>query len=118
MLGVMKRYTERERERLVVESESWNGSVADFCRQRGVSAVSLALWRRRYGARGAGSKDEAGRGTWIPVEVHGVGPGVSEVPRYVLVSPAGVRMEVAERFKIEEVRALWKVVSGQGGSEA
>ena len=31
----MKRYTERERERLVMESESWNGSVADFCRQRG-----------------------------------------------------------------------------------
>ena len=28
MLGVMKRYTERERERLVAESESWNGSVA------------------------------------------------------------------------------------------
>ncbi len=63
MLGVMKRYTERELERLVVESESWNGSVADFCRQSGVSVVSLALWRRRYGARGAGSKDEAGRGT-------------------------------------------------------
>ena len=118
MLGVMKRYTERERERLVVESESWNGSVADFCRQRGVSAVSLSLWRRRYGARGAGSKDEAGRGTWIPVEVDAVGPIVGEVPRYVLVSPAGVRMEVAERFKIEEVRALWKVVSGQGGNEA
>ena len=50
--------------------------------------------------------------------MHGVGLGVSEVPRYVLVSPAGVRMEVAERFKIEEVRELWKVVSGQGGSEA
>jgi transposase-like protein len=111
MLGVMKRYTERERERLVVESESWNGSVADFCRQRGVSAVSLSLWRWRYGARGAGSKDEAGRGAWILVEVHGVGPGVSEVPRYVLVSPAGVRMEVSERFKIEEVRAIWKVIT-------
>ena len=101
-----------------MEYEHWNGSAADFCRQRGVSAVSLALWRRRYGARGAGSKDEVGRGTWIPVEVHGVGPAVGEVPRYVLVSPAGVRMEVAERFKIEEVRALWKVVNGQGGSEA
>jgi hypothetical protein len=87
MLGVMKRYTERERERLVVESESWNGSVADFCRQRGVSAGSLALWRRRYGARNAGSKDEAVRGTWIPVEEQGVGPDVGEMPRYVLVSP-------------------------------
>jgi hypothetical protein len=50
--------------------------------------------------------------------VDAVGPIVGEVPRYVLVSPAGVRMEVAEGFKIEEVRALWKVVSGQGGSEA
>ncbi len=99
MLGVMKGYAERERERLVVESESWNGSVADFCRQHGVSAVSLSLWRRRYGARGAGSKDEAGRGTSIPVEVHGVGLIAGEVSRYVLVSPAGVRMEVAQRFK-------------------
>ena len=71
-----------------------------------MSAVSLSLWRRRYGARGAGSKDEAGRGTSIPVEVHVVGPIAGEVPRYVLVSPAGVRMEVAERFKIEEVRSL------------
>ena len=55
MLGVMKRYTERERKRLVVESESWNGSVVDFCRQSGVSAGSLALWRWPYGGRGAGS---------------------------------------------------------------
>jgi hypothetical protein len=91
MLGGIKRYTERERERLVVESESWNGSVADFCCQRWVGAVSLALWRRRYGARSADSKDEAGRGPWIPVEVHGVGPGVSEVPRHWLVSPDGSR---------------------------
>jgi transposase-like protein len=90
----MKRYTERERERLVVESESWNGSVADFCRQRGVSEGSLAPWRRRCGERGRGSKDEAGRGTWIPVEVEAFGPDVVEGPRYVLVSPAGARMEV------------------------
>ncbi len=30
-------------ERLIVEYEHWNGSAADFCRQRGVSKGSLAL---------------------------------------------------------------------------
>lgn len=36
-------------ERLIVEYEHWNGSAADFCRQRGVSRGSLALWRRCCG---------------------------------------------------------------------
>jgi len=27
-------------------------------------------------------------------------------------------MEIPEQFDIDEVRALWKLVSGQGGSEA
>ncbi len=62
-----------------------------------MSAGSLSLWRRRYGERGPASKDKAAQGTWILVEVAAVDPKVGEVPRYVLMSPAGVRMEIAER---------------------
>jgi len=114
----MKRYTERERKRLVGEYGDWNGSAAAFCRKRGVSAGSLALWRRRYDVTAEGSKDEAGRGTWLPVVLDADSAGAGEVQRYVLESPAGVRMEIPEQFDIDEVRALWKLVSGQGGSEA
>lgn len=114
----MKRYTERERKRLLGEYESWNGSAADFCRKRGVSAGSLALWRRRYGAPAAGSKDETSGGSWLPVALEPFGPGACEAQRYVLESTSGVRMEVPERFNIDEVRALWKLVNGQGGSES
>jgi hypothetical protein len=81
-----------------------------------VSAGSLALRRRRFNARGAGSKDLTFRVTCITVKVDAGGPGVGKVRSYVLMRPAGVRMEVAERFKIEKVRALWKLVSGQGGN--
>jgi len=114
----MKLYTERERKRLLGEYESWNGSAADFCRKRGVSAGSLALWRRRYRAAGVSSKDESDRGSWLPVVLEPVGSGACEVRRYVLESTAGARMEVPERFNIDEVRALWKLVNGQGGNEA
>lgn len=114
----MKRYTERERKRLVGEYEAWSGSAAAFCRKRGVSAGSLGLWRRRYRAAAESLKDESGRGSWLPVVLEPVGPGAGEVQRYVLESTAGARMEVPERFNIDEVRALWKLVNGQGGSES
>ena len=59
-----------------MEYEHWNGSAADFCRQRAVSRGSLALWRRCCGESGADSKDETGRGIWIPADVDSVRPGV------------------------------------------
>jgi transposase-like protein len=114
----MKRYTERERKRLVGKHEAWSGSAAAFCRKHGVSAGSLALWRRRYQAAAESLKGESGRGSWLPVVLEPVGRGAGEVQRYVLESTAGARMEVPGRFNLDEVRTLWNLVNGPGGSES
>ena len=114
----MKRYTEGERRRLVLEYEGSPGSATAFCRKRGVSVGSLAEWRRRYRAAGEGTKEGAIRGSWLPVVLETVSTGPSEMHGYVLENAAGSRMEVPERFNIDEVRALWKVIGEQGGREA
>jgi len=114
----MKRYTEGERRRLVLEYEGSPGSATAFCRKRGVSVGSLAEWRRRYRAAGEGTKEGAIRGSWLPVVLETVSTGPSEMHGYVLENAAGSRIKVPERFNIDEVRALWKVIGEQGAREA
>jgi transposase-like protein len=42
-----RRHTDKEKARIIREFENHHGSMADFCRQRGISSQTLANWRRR-----------------------------------------------------------------------
>ena len=113
----MKRYTERERRQLLDEYQDWKGSAADFCRKRRVSAGSLSLWRRRYGAVAKGSNEDAGGRAWLPVVLEAAGRGGGEAERYVLESATGARIKVPGNFDMVEVRRLWEMINERGGNQ-
>jgi transposase-like protein len=63
----MKRYGESERRALVGDFESSGMSAAAFCRQVGITAVTVAAWRRRLGTTPEASPPNAPQ--WVPVVV-------------------------------------------------
>ena len=52
-----RRHTDKEKARIIREFKNHHGSMADFCRQRGISSQTFANWRRRTEASLA-SKEE------------------------------------------------------------
>jgi len=107
----MKRYSKAERIKIIREHGRSGQSAAAFCRDRGVSAGSLADWRKRYSDLGPGATMDGGVSPWIPVVVTGsVGNG-GMVTGYVL-AVEGLRLEVPRGFDPEETRVLWQIVSG------
>ncbi len=42
-----RRYTEKEKTRIIGEFEHHHGSTTDFCRQHGISSQTFTNWRRQ-----------------------------------------------------------------------
>lgn len=42
-----RRHTDKEKARILREFKNHHGSMANFCRQRGISSQTFANWRRR-----------------------------------------------------------------------
>jgi hypothetical protein len=87
----MRRYTDAERRRAVKDFECGGIRAAEFCRRRGVSSVSLALWRRRYS--GSTHCSPADAPPWPPVVIVDAGPQAVDVS-VVYVMIAGTRCPV------------------------
>lgn len=110
----MKRYTDSQRRRMVQSFEGSGESAVAFCRRRGVSTVSLAQWRKRYGESPAepGGAPQTGS-PWLPVML--TGPSDRQTAEggvlYVLIS-GSARLEVAAGFSLREVSQLWQLLGG------
>lgn len=104
----MKRYREDERRALVGDFESSGMSAAAFCRQVGITAVTLAAWRRRLGKAAAAGQPNAPQ--WVPVVVGSSVGGEASVGVYIL-SNGLTRLEIPRGFALQEVEALWRMVS-------
>ena len=111
-----KRYTETERKDFISQFHRSHLSASAFCRARGISTVSLALWRKRYAAHcpcptQPDAAADGGAPSWVPVLVR---EDVTRPPPvmtcYVLAADAG-RLEVPSGFDAREVAALWQVLS-------
>jgi hypothetical protein len=100
-------YTEEQRIALVREHAESGLGAAAFCRLRGVSAGSLAEWRRRYGAPGqAGAADAAGG--WVSL---GVGDAPAEAPAGYVLDLARGRLELPRGFHCGEARLLCELLA-------
>jgi transposase len=104
----MKRYREDERRAMVGDFERSGLSAASFCRQAGITAVTLAAWRRRLGKAPAGASPSAPQ--WVPVVVSNSASSDESFGRYVLTHGL-VRLEIPRGFVLQEVEALWRMVS-------
>lgn len=105
----MKRYCEEERRALVGDFESSGMSAAAFCRQAGITAVTLAAWRRRLGTAPAASSATAAP-QWVPVVVGSSGSLEASVGGYVLTH-GRTRLEIPRGFALQEVAALWRMMA-------
>lgn len=93
-------------------------SAVAFCRARGISTVSLGLWRKRYGLthRVANDGSVLSPPPWVPVVLRQATPALpqTELPerpaRYALVAASG-RLEVPHHFDAREVGALWRILT-------
>jgi len=88
--GGMSRYTDAERRRAVKDFECGGIRAAEICRRRGMSSVSLALWRRRYS--GNTHSVPAAVPSWLPVVIADADPPPVDVNVvYVMIAgwPAG-----------------------------
>lgn len=104
----MKRYGEDERRTLVGDFERSGMSAAAFCRQAGITAVTLSAWRRRLGTAPAVALSNAPQ--WVPVVVGNAYSGEVSVGGYVLTNGL-TRLEIPSGFVQQEVEALWRMVS-------
>lgn len=107
----MKRYSKVERIRIVREHELSGRSAVAFCRDRGVSAGSLANWRKRYVQEEPVAAADRGTPPWIPVVVTRSAESPVRATGYVMAAE-GFRLEVPRGFDPEETRVLWRMVSG------
>lgn len=44
-----KRYTDRDKKRILRQFDAHTGSIASFCRESGISAATLDRWRKQAG---------------------------------------------------------------------
>jgi hypothetical protein len=127
----MKRYTEQERKEQVKQYLVCGISQQDFCRQAGISSVTLRRWCRRYGgalaATDAGTdarRSAAHTQQWVPVvcaqgsgfrlqagldPLMGAASGAGGLGYSLVV--AGARLEVPSGFALQEVTLLWQLLS-------
>jgi transposase-like protein len=105
----MKRYSKVERIEIVREHERSGQSAAAFCRQRGVSAGSLANWRKRYAGAEQRMPAVGEVLPWIPVVVTEAAVDSGKAAGYVLAAE-GLRLEVPRGFDAEETRVLWQLL--------
>jgi len=104
----MKGYSEDERRALVGAFEASGMSATAFCRQAGITVVTLGHWRERLGRGRPRTSRHVSTPQWVPVVVDGDSGG-APVGGYVLTNgPA--RMEVPRGFDLREVAALWRMV--------
>jgi len=107
----MKRYREDERRALVGDFERSGMSAAAFCRQAGITAVTLAAWRRRLGKAPAPAVVSPNAPPqWVPVVVGSSVGDEASVGGYVLTHGL-TRLEIPRGFALQEVAALWRMVS-------
>jgi len=103
----MKRYSEKERRALVGDYERSGMSAAAFCRQAGITAVTLAHWRRRLSRRSPKHAKETPAPQWVPVVVdHG-----GEMASCYVLTDDSVRLEVPRGYDFKEVAALWRMMA-------
>ena len=112
-MGGMKRYSKVERVEIVREHERSGQSAVAFCRQRGVSAGSLANWRKRYVGAEPRTPAVGEVLPWIPVVVTMDGVDSDKAAGYVLAAE-GLRLEVPGGFDPEETRVLWQLLRTAG----
>ena len=99
-------------------------TVADFCRQQGVSTASFYAWRRRLaGAEGSQSPkpnesraatSRAAGPAFLPVHVASTQAGAGEGARVLVHLPGGVRVEVPAGQR----ELLFELLHAVGGGEA
>lgn len=113
----MKRYTEAERKQFISQFQRSAMSTAAFCRARGISTVSLGLWRRRYGSTRRVA-DVAPAPAWVPVLLRPEPPAPPHFERpagYALTAASG-RLEVPLGFDAREVAALWRIMTASAAA--
>lgn len=121
--GVMKRYSEAQRAKIVREFESGSiGNAAEFCRRRRISRGSLARWQRWHGAAQsaavtAASARVAGLDRWVPVVLETATVRGALAQPYV-VSVGSARLEVPRGFDGREVRELCAMLGELSDPEA
>ena len=109
----MRRYTDSQRQHIIRSFAASGQSAAAFCRQHGVSTVTLAQWRKRYGQ----SRQEPAAAprpdrSWLPVVITGPGDSSPAESRRYVMSVGGCRLEVPAGFAPGEVAQLWQLLAG------
>ncbi len=105
-------------------------SQAEFCRRRGLKAVTLAWWKRRLGetddvggGRGGRGVGRAGRRGFVAValprgrssgQALGTAAVIPASARYELVLPGGVGLRLPDDFDPERVARLVEALVATG----
>jgi transposase-like protein len=110
----MRRYTDAERRAAVRDFERGDLSAAAFCRQRGFSCASLALWRRRYAPQRSSVPSAAA--PWLPVVISDAGHASSARGVVYVMHHGTARLEVPSGFAAAEVRVLWDMIENDAAA--
>ena len=109
----MRRYTDSQRQHIIRSFAASGQSAAAFCRRHGVSTVTLAQWRKRFGQ--ARQEPVAASGmapSWLPVVITGPGDSSPAESRRYVMSVGPCRLEVPAGFAPGEVAQLWQLLAG------
>lgn len=98
-----KTYTAGQRREIVAEFEASGLGAMAYCRQRGISAGSLAAWRKRQAMSGEPSR-AAAAARWLPVEIT-PDRRTPSTGNYI-VRFGGAELELPEDFAVEQARVL------------
>ena len=101
-----KIYSAEQRREIVAEFEASGLGAMAYCRQRGISAGSLAAWRKRSAMSGEPSRAAAAR--WLPVEIT-PDRRTASTGNYI-VRFGGAELELPEDFASEQARVLIALV--------
>ncbi len=106
---VRRRRGRAEVEQLLAEFEASKLSRVEFCRQKGLSLVTLARYRKRR-AQGDGVPGSR----WLAVEVCGgsAGPVTAASSGLALALAGGRRIEIGRGFDAATLRQLLGVLDG------
>ena len=108
-------YSAEQRREILAEFEASGLGAMAYCRQRGISAGSLAAWRKR--AAMSGEPDRATTARWLPVEVT-PDRRTPSTGNYILRF-GGAELELPKDFALEQARVLIALVvaaTREGGS--
>ena len=103
-----ERRTPQQWARLVEEYEASGQSQGRFCAEHGIGQSSLRYWRRRLGQGAAGAEGgQASPGVRLVAEkVLDDAPALPD-SGLVVVSPRGVRVQIARGFDTATLARVW-----------